>query len=571
MTGSSSQTISKRLLLSMLVIIFSLLLISVPFIFNSYQEYIKTNQSLKELKILQALAETANKISRERAPSNKAMSSTATELAYNKQELLKYRQTVDAQISSTVSILKKEGFRTLAENFNNQTVKQLHAARIVVDQFVDTPFNNKTAVNMDQAILSMFSAWDSCFVFTKQFVNYSKGEDSQISNYYTLILILAEMRDQAGRIASHMIAPVTFKQSIPDDNRERSIQSQKQTRYLWDLLNTLQPAKEKTPEFIQLHQQVESQFLNQAIPMVKELLQQGQHGNHYSLSGIQLTVAIVDKFTPVVELQTYILKHSVDVALEQKRNAQLLFLLALLASLLSLYAAVFTMVYAKKRVFDPLFQAREAIFALSESNINHLEIQQDLQKYEFFSLFEAIHKLQRMLQQRDEMEFKLKHIANSDSLTGVSNRLALDQYIKELENNPQQLAQTCLIVIDIDDFKQVNDSYGHIAGDYMIAYVANQLKANVRSTDLIVRYGGDEFLILIDHLHVDNTRQLAENIRNAIANSIVTIPNSNQQIKVSVSIGVALGATSWLELMESADQSLFKAKALGKNVVAYKD
>lgn len=253
MTGSGSQTISKRLLLSMLVIVFSLLLISVPFIFNSYQEYIKTNQSLKELKILQALAETANKISRERAPANKAMSSTATELAYNKQELLKYRQTVDAQISTTVSILKKEGFRSLAENFNNQTVKQLHLARKIVDQFADAPFKNKTATNMDQAILSMFSAWDSCFVFIKQFVNYSKGEDSQISNYYTLILILAEMRDQAGRIASHMIAPVTFKQPIPDENRERSIQSQKQTRYLWDLLNTLQPEKEKTSEFIQLH------------------------------------------------------------------------------------------------------------------------------------------------------------------------------------------------------------------------------------------------------------------------------------------------------------------------------
>lgn len=569
MTRQHSTNISKRLLFSMLVIIVSLLFISIPLIYNNYQAYIKTNRSLTELNVLQALAETANKISRERAPSNKAMSSTRSDLAHHKQELQKYRKTVDQQIKATSELLKKEGFEQLAEQFNSHSVKDLHAARAIVDHFVDTPYQHKTASNMDHAILSMFSAWDSCFVVLKKLVNHSKGEDSQISNYYTLILILADLRDQAGRIASHMIAPVTFMQAMPDDNRDRSIQSQKNTRYLWDLVNTLQPATEKTPAFITLHQQVEKQYLNQAIPLVVGLLQEGQQGYHYSLSGTQLTEAIVDRFTPVVELQSYILKHSVDVAQQQNRNAQILFILALWGSLLSLCTAVFTMVYAKTRVFSPLIQAREALFALSESKISHLEIQKNLQKHEFFSLFEAIHKLQCMLQQRDEMEFKLKHIANSDALTGVANRLALDQYIKELESNPQQLAQTCLIVIDIDDFKQVNDRYGHLAGDYMIAYVANQLKANVRSTDLIVRYGGDEFLILIDHIHLDNTRQLAENIRDAIAKSAVNIPNSDEKIQVSVSIGVALGARSWLELMESADQSLFKAKALGKNVVAY--
>jgi diguanylate cyclase (GGDEF)-like protein len=568
MTTPHATNISQRLLFSMLVIVISLLFLSVPLISISHQKYHKTNDALTELQVLQALTETANKISKERAPANKAMSSSPETLARHQQALYEYRQGVDAHIQFTTQLLQQAGFTPLAKQLKTQ-INDLYAARKVVDQYVALPYASKTVGKMDHAIMAMFSAWDSCFVIVKQFVNHSKGDNSQISNYFTLILILADMRDQAGRVASQMIAPVTFMQAMPDNNRDRSIQSQEKTRYLWDLLNTLQPEKEKTTEFIQRHQRVETQFLNQGIPIVSKLLDQGQFGNHYELTGTQLTEAIVDKFTPVVELQRYILQHSVDVALQQKRSAGFLLILAILVSLLSLCAALFTMLYARKRVFIPLIQAREAIFALSETKNNPLDLQQATPKYEFFPLFEAIHKLQVMLQQRDEMEFKLKQIANSDALTGVSNRLVLEEYIAILENDPSKLAQTSLIVIDIDDFKQVNDRYGHLAGDYMITYVANQLKANVRTTDLIIRYGGDEFLILIDHIHLEQTINLAENIRRAISQSAVTIPNSSDQINISISIGIASGAGSWVELMENADQSLFKAKAMGKNAIAY--
>ena len=105
------------------------------------------------------------------------------------------------------------------------------------------------------------------------------------------------------------------------------------------------------------------------------------------------------------------------------------------------------------------------------------------------SLFAAIQKLQQMLQERDALEFRLKNIAHSDSLTGLSNRFALEEYIRFLENQPGQLSQTCLMIIDIDHFKQVNDQYGHIIGDQVIQLVAERLKANVRATDLLVRYG----------------------------------------------------------------------------------
>ena len=165
------------------------------------------------------------------------------------------------------------------------------------------------------------------------------------------------------------------------------------------------------------------------------------------------------------------------------------------------------------------------------------------------------------------MESQLKKIANSDVLTSVATRLALDEYIRVLESRPNAFSKTGVIVIDIDNFKLVNDQYGHIVGDQVITMIADQLKHNVRASDLIVRYGGDEFLVVIENIQLDAAKYIAESIRTEIASQFIEVSSLGESIQVSVSIGVAVGAESWLELLENADQSMLRAKAKGKNVV----
>jgi diguanylate cyclase (GGDEF)-like protein len=162
------------------------------------------------------------------------------------------------------------------------------------------------------------------------------------------------------------------------------------------------------------------------------------------------------------------------------------------------------------------------------------------------------------------MESQLKKVANSDILTGVANRLALEEYINVLESKPEGLSETCVIVIDIDNFKFVNDQYGHIAGDQVITMIADQLKHNVRASDLIVRYGGDEFLVVIESIEMKAAKAIAESIRSGILKQNIMTSNVGELIQVSVSIGIAIGAETWLELLEKADQSLLKAKAKGR-------
>lgn len=563
-----SEYLSQKLYIAMSIIILSLCSLSIPLMVKSYRDYIKTNQALTEIQALQAVADLANKISRERAPANKLMSSNQQDFAKHVLELKLYRLTVDEQMQKTLEVLKHSNLPNLDLSLFDRLDEALMQGRQQVDAYAALPREQRNAETLDQAILKMFSAWDRSHDVLKDVIAVSEGKDTAVSNFYVQILLLADLRDQAGRAASNVMAHVAFKQPIPETNLARSLQTRKQVMYLWELIDTLQPERDKTEEFKVLHQAVYNEFLAKGLLIVERLMNESIYHRPYYLTGTQLTEAIVDKFSTVVELQNYLLKYSVEKAIIEKHKAQNILLTTVGISLISIFAALFTMIYARKRVFSPLIQAREILFDLSHSSIRPNPMDTKDQPANMYSLFTAIQQLKQTLQQRDALEFRLKNIAHLDSLTGVANRYALNEYIKLLENQPTQFSETCLMVIDIDHFKQVNDVYGHLMGDQVIQFVAEKLKENIRTSDLLVRYGGDEFIVLIENVGMERALKIAEKIRSEIyeAKSVDSIRCPD--LKVSISIGVVIGATSWMALLEKADRALFQAKEQGKNKVA---
>ena len=121
-------------------------------------------------------------------------------------------------------------------------------------------------------------------------------------------------------------------------------------------------------------------------------------------------------------------------------------------------------------------------------------------------------------------------------------------------------------MIDIDCFKKVNDNYGHLCGDDALKHISEIIKRNVRNSDAYVRFGGEEFAIILPNTHLDEGRILAERIREAVEQSDFTY--NNEHIHISISMGVSLYEGEKVEgFIEKADKALYRAKENGRNQV----
>jgi diguanylate cyclase (GGDEF)-like protein len=156
----------------------------------------------------------------------------------------------------------------------------------------------------------------------------------------------------------------------------------------------------------------------------------------------------------------------------------------------------------------------------------------------------------------------------TDGLTQLYNhRHFQDQLVREIKRLSRTNEGLSILIIDIDDFKKLNDTYGHAAGDEFLKQLASILKESVRETDLLARYGGEEFVVVAVGTAVDGAHLLAEKLRTRIAETSFIVDDSKRPRGVTVSIGVAEFGHSRTELFAAADAALYRAKAAGKNCV----
>lgn len=160
-------------------------------------------------------------------------------------------------------------------------------------------------------------------------------------------------------------------------------------------------------------------------------------------------------------------------------------------------------------------------------------------------------------------------LASVDSLTGLGNRAALDSALhRELRLAERHGHEFSLLLIDVDHFKQINDRWGHSRGDRILKEVGKAIGHACRDTDLVYRYGGEEFVVLLSGTDSSGARVIAERLRQAVQNWMTDA----ERLSVTVSIGVSYrnpeGETSIHSLFDRADQALYRAKAQGRNRVA---
>ncbi len=206
------------------------------------------------------------------------------------------------------------------------------------------------------------------------------------------------------------------------------------------------------------------------------------------------------------------------------------------------------------------------------------------------SLIEVFNVMtRRAIQRRDEEKrsqkalrvqneaFQAKHeslskLTITDPLTQLANRRFLeDQISREIKRLARTQQGLSMLVVDIDDFKKLNDRYGHAAGDEFLKQVAGILREHVRATDLVARFGGEEFVVLATGTDLEGAVVLGEKLRQGVAEASFIVDESMRPRRATISVGVAQYRGSQMDLFNSADAALYEAKASGKNCVMAAD
>lgn len=181
-----------------------------------------------------------------------------------------------------------------------------------------------------------------------------------------------------------------------------------------------------------------------------------------------------------------------------------------------------------------------------------------------------IDTLQQALAESHEEVSRLHHKASTDQLTGLTNFSSLmeklEQQIRKAEERKQPL---CVLMADLDFFKKVNDSYGHMAGDMVLRHTAERIQAAVRDFDIVGRFGGEEFTIILKNTDIGLAKVIAERIRNEIAAAPMHIKGTNISITISLGGAMMKQGETREALLDRADAALYEAKQTGRNRVVF--
>ncbi|MGR8920603.1 MAG: GGDEF domain-containing protein [Gammaproteobacteria bacterium] len=188
---------------------------------------------------------------------------------------------------------------------------------------------------------------------------------------------------------------------------------------------------------------------------------------------------------------------------------------------------------------------------------------------------EALHRhLEESRQEADQLRAELERArveAKSDVLTGLANRKGFEERVRALETGENFHGQShCLLIGDIDHFKGINDSYGHIFGDKIIKVVATAFANLTKGKDLAARFGGEEFVTLLPQTDIEGGKAVAEAIRSSIERGRVYNPKTGEEIRrITISVGVTeiVHGESIDTTIARADEALYRAKEAGRNRV----
>lgn len=568
----ADHSLRRKLLIGMGIAIICTGVLAANVIHRSFADYKLARHNLQEIENYRLILDVANILSAERGPSNSVLGADIMGDSSLRARLTQFRARSDAALDrlSTPSP-SVAGPMTIAPAKLLKPVRdQLAFARREVDRLAAIPREQRPLEEVQRVIENCFKVVDIYQALIRWKVNTLSVSNPDLAAALLTGQILGDMREYGGRLASQIIAPIAVSQKLPlknliDNNRTRG-----RLIELWHLIGGPDAIGYRDPRLAAILHDVNREFFGEGLRITDMLITEGRQSGRYSMTAADYTTAFVQTLAPLERLRTTYLDITIERVTAEQNDALMKLLSAIAVTTVILATLIGLVIVAQRYVFDPLLSARDEVICLAEDRpMERRAVRRHAS--ELSSLFDAIDILQNNLAERASLTRQLKQQAETDGLTGLMNRRTLDLIGESQTSNQVMTNGACLILMDIDHFKAINDTYGHLAGDQVLNETVCVVRAMLREHDIFARFGGEEFVVLNSSGELAGSIAMAKRIQRKLAQHTISLPDG-RTFNITASFGVAkghLGRHAWPRLIEAADKALYRAKADGRNCVRF--
>lgn len=529
-------------------------------IHQSYERFNRARWNVQDLQTYRLMLEATTNIVAERGPSNSVMAEEPSSTSTSMRRLAEYRARTDKSLEDIAIIPGGESHsHDIPAAFILRVHNKLSTARRLVDAAAATSSSSRTYAQVQHAVDVIIETANTSDMVIRWKAKMLIQEDGDLTLPVLTGLIFTHLRDYADRIISDIIAPVALHETIPLQNLIDSRLARGRVLELWNIIDLETTSFSRHPDVLKKRDAFENVFFGVGLGLIDSAIDENGSGSPIRLSTTQILGDYTKTVLPLEELRGAFLDAMISDFERKQDTAQRMLTLVCLASVLIVGLLIGIVYWVQVHLLRPLLHASGAVVELAEgrSFVPGIDRQE---AREIRRLFEAIIVLNERMKERAALILKLKSQATIDGLTGLLNRSALD-----LQGGRTCMAgQTSLVLMDIDHFKAINDSYGHPVGDEVLKLVARLLEDHVRPGERAARFGGEEFAILTGGPLLDAIA-LARRLRVAVGKAVVKTA-AGDTVRFTSSFGVAASdGGDWPALVRQADAALYRAKREGRN------
>ncbi|ACL57752.1 GGDEF domain-containing protein [Methylobacterium nodulans] len=536
----------------------------------TYHAFTLARQNLHDIQDYRLILDAATYISAERGPANIVMSEEPSSDSIGAKRLAEYRARTDAALAR-IATASDAPFglhnHPVPTGLLARVRDRLAAARAKVDHVASRPRSPLKREEFQDAIESMFAVFDAFQAIVSWRADALVQHDSGLAAPVLVGQMLSDLREYGGRIGSEIIAPIATGERLPLKNVVDSRRSQRRLLELWHIIRS-QSALYGNPSLAAGRAEIDRHFFGDSLGLIDRLIREGRQQGRYSMTATEFTERFVPTMRPIESYRRAFLDAAVERFVEARALALATLTTAVLVTSATVALLIGLILSIRIHIFRPLIHAHEEVRRLAEDR-PAVRQPRPSQAGEILSLFQAIEVLQGKIEERATMTSELRVQAETDGLTGLLNRRMLDRLAQSPPGSADD--KVCLILIDIDHFKAINDTYGHATGDRVLIQMAELLQSVLRASDVIARFGGEEFAVLVPGADLSGAITVARKVRIALQRARFTTPDGTP-VRVTASFGVARGRRgqeAWPCLVELADEALYRAKSDGRNRVRF--